>query len=77
MENHDLAINTLLNNGLRQRQLNNVLASNCVMDWFGRTFVGQHRVIQFYQNSSASYEHSMTSVAGSEAFEDRPSHNLT
>lgn len=77
MANHDLAINILLNNGLRQRQLDNVLASNCVMDWFGRTFIGQQKVIHFYQNSNASYEHTMADVEASEAFEDRPYHILT
>jgi hypothetical protein len=77
MANHELAINTLLNKGLRQRQLDNVLASNCVVDWFGRTFVGQHNVIHFYQNSNANYEHSVTDVTECDAFEDRPYHKLT
>jgi hypothetical protein len=77
MANHELAINTLINEGLRQRQLESVLASNCVMDWFGRTFVGQQKVIGFYQHSNASYDHVVTDVVASEAFEDRPYHNLT
>lgn len=77
MASHDVAVNTLLNNGLRQRQLETVLASNCVMDWFGRTFIGQQKVIHFYQNMNASYEHSMSGVEATEAFEDRPYHILT
>jgi hypothetical protein len=77
MAHHDLAIHTLLNKGFRQCQLDNVLASNCVMDWFGRTFIGQQKVIHFYQNSNASYDHIMTGVKSRNAFEDRPYHILT
>lgn len=77
MANHNLAIDTLLNNGLRDHKLEEVLASNCVMDWFGRTFIGQHKVINFYQNSNATHEHSMADVKGAAAFEDRPYHFLT
>lgn len=75
MASHDLAIDTLLDTGFRQRKLDEVLASNCVIDWFGRTFNGQHRVIEFYQN--ATYEHAMTTVNSTEAFEERPNHLLT
>lgn len=77
MANHNLAIETLLNNGLRLRKLDEILASNCVMDWFGRTFIGQRRVIDFYQNSISSHEHSMPKVKSTESFEDRPYHQLT
>lgn len=77
MANHDLAIDTLLNKGLRNRKLDEVLASNCVMDWFGRTFIGQHKVVSFYQNSNTKYEHAMSDVKTAAAFEERPYHLLT
>jgi hypothetical protein len=77
MANHDQAIDALLNKGLRNRELENVLASNCVVDWFGRTFIGQRKVIAFYQHSNTTHEHSMADVNTTEAFEDRPYHLLT
>lgn len=77
MANHNLAVDRLLNYGLRQSNLDNVLASNCVMDWFGRTFIGQRKIIDFYQNSNATHQHSMADIKSSEAFEDRPYHLLT
>lgn len=77
MASPDLAINTLLDTGLRNRNLDKVLASNCVVDWFGRTFIGQRRITEFYQNSNSTYEHAMTTVISTEAFEERPYHLLT
>lgn len=74
---HNLAIDKLLNYGLRNRKLDEVLASNCVLDWFGRTFIGQHKVISFYENSNATHEHTMDDVKAAAAFEDRPYHFLT
>jgi hypothetical protein len=77
MANHDQAIDALLIKGLRNRELECVLASNCVLDWFGRTFIGQRKVIAFYQHSNTTHEHSMADVCTTEAFEDRPYHLLT
>lgn len=77
MAKHDLAINTFLNIGLRNQKLEEVLASNVVMDWFGRTFIGQHKVTNFYQNSNAKHDHAINSVKTIAAFEDRPYHFLT
>lgn len=73
----DQAVETLLIKGLRHRKLDEVLASNCVLDWFGRTFVGQQRVIEFYQTSHSALEHSFAVVKSTEAFEDRPNHLQT
>lgn len=77
MTSHDQAVETLLISGLRHRKLDEVLASNCALDWFGRTFVGQPKVVDFYQNSHSALEHSLKDVKPTEAFEDRPNHLLT
>lgn len=77
MANHVLAINTFLDNGLKHRDLDNILASNCVVDWFGRTFIGHHKIVSFYLNSNTTYEHSMNNVEETEAIEERPYHFLT
>lgn len=77
MASHDQAVETLLVKGLRHRKLDEVLASNCSLDWFGRSFVGQPKVIDFYLNSHSNLEHSLTTVSSTEAFEDRPNHLLT
>lgn len=77
MANHDNALNALLNVGLRQRQLERVLASNCVVDWFGRTVTGRAKVINYYLDSNNCYEHSMSNAETIDAFEERPTHMAT
>lgn len=77
MANNENALNTLLNIGLRQRELNNVLASNCVLDWFGRTLKGRSKVVNFYLNSNNCYEHSMSNAETIEPFEERSTHLST
>lgn len=74
---HITALNTLLNTGLRQNELQNVLASNVVLDWFGRTVSGQQKVVNFYLNSNNQYEHHMTNTESTQSFEDRSTHNQT
>lgn len=76
MSDHDKVINTFLDSGLRQRRLDDLLASNCVLDWFGRTFVGQQRVVGFF-HSNTKYEHEVASVEAAEKIEDRHHHFLT
>lgn len=77
MANHEIALSTFLNTGLRQRGLEGVLASNCVLDWFGRTLTGRSRVINYYFNSNNCYEHSMSNAETIEAFEERSTHLST
>ena len=77
MANHEIALNALFNTGLRQKELDNVLASNCVLDWFGRTVTGRAKVINYYLNSNNSYEHSMSSAETIDAFEERTTHMST
>ncbi|CRL08720.1 CLUMA_CG021391, isoform A [Clunio marinus] len=77
MSSHELAINKLIENGIRCRNLQNILASNCVVDWFGRTLVGQQKAIDFYHNSNTNYEHTILNIVNSEAIEERSHHHLT
>jgi hypothetical protein len=77
MANHEIALNALLNIGLRQRELEGVLASNCVLDWFGRTLSGRSKVVNYFFNSNNCYEHSMTNAETIEAFEERSTHFST
>lgn len=77
MANHDDAFNALFNIGLRERELEVVLASNCVLDWFGRTVTGRAKVINYYLNSNNCYEHSMSSAETIDAFEERSTHLST
>ena len=77
MANDDLAIDKFLNYGLRDHNLDEILASNCVMDWFGRTFVGQQKVVSFYYNSKATHGHAISDVKTIPPFEERPYHFLT
>lgn len=77
MADHEIALNALLSNGLRQRELEGILASNCVLDWFGRTLTGRSKVVNYYLNSNNSYEHSMTNAETIEAFEERSTHLST
>lgn len=76
MANHDIALNALFI-GLRQRELEIVLASNCVLDWFGRTVTGRAKVINYYLNSNNCYEHSMSNAETIDAFEERSTHLST
>ncbi|XP_070497512.1 uncharacterized protein [Chironomus tepperi] len=71
---HDSVINALINVGLRQKELQNVLASNVVLDWFGRTLSGKQRVVDFYLNSNNVYEHNLTNTETVQAFEERLTH---
>jgi hypothetical protein len=75
--NHNIALNTLLNVGLRQRELESILASNCVLDWFGRTIAGRAKVVNYYLNSNNQYEHSMTNAETIDACEERLTHMAT
>lgn len=77
MASHNVAISTLLDKGFRHRQLENILASNGVLDWFGRTFVGQHKIVEFFQNSNSTYEHHVTNVESRESTEERRYHFIT
>lgn len=74
---HDTVMNAFLNVGLRQKQLPTLLASNVVLDWFGRTLSGKQRVIDFYLNSNNIYEHNVTSVETTQPFENRSTHMIT
>lgn len=74
---HDSVINALINVGLRQKELQNVLASNVVLDWFGRTLSGKQRVVDFYLNSNNVYEHHLTNTETVQAFEERLTHMTT
>jgi hypothetical protein len=75
--NHDIALNTLLNVGIQQGELESVLASNCVLDWFGRTVAGRATVVNYFLNSNNKYEHSMTNAETIDAFEERLMHLTT
>lgn len=77
MANHDIILNTLFNVGLRQRELESILASNCVVDWFGRTVTGRAKVTNYYLNSNNCYEHSMANAETIDAFEERATHMST
>lgn len=77
MANHQIALDAFLNVGLGQRELEGVLASNCVLDWFGRTVKGRSKVVKYYFNSNNCYEHSMTGTETIEAFEERSTHLST
>ena len=74
---HDLAINAFIHVGLRQKELQNVLASNVVLDWFGRTLTGKQRVVDFYLNSNNIYEHFLKNVESAQPFENRSTHIKT
>ena len=74
---HDSVINALINVGLRQKELQNVLASNVVLDWFGRTLSGKQRVVDFYLNSNNAYEHNLTNTETIQAFEERLTHMIS
>lgn len=77
MANHETALNALLNIGLRQRGLEDILASNCVLDWFGRTVSGRSKIINYYLNLNNCYEHSMSNAETVEPFEERDTHLST
>lgn len=68
---HPDLIRTLLNDG---RKLNSALASNCVLDWFGRTFVGRKKVSEFYRTIKA--DNSIDSLQSTEPFEEERSVHL-
>jgi len=74
---HDSVINALINVGLRQKELQNVLASNVVLDWFGRTLSGKQRVVDFYLNSNNAYEHHLANTETVQAFEERSTHIIS
>lgn len=71
MMSHPDLIKTLLNDGCK---LNNALASNCVLDWFGRTFVGRKKVIEFYKTIKA--ENFIDQLQATEPFEEEKSVQL-
>jgi hypothetical protein len=77
MENAKLAVNTFLDRGIKQGELNNVLASNSVVDWFGRTIKGRQNIVNFFLNSNVIYEHCLSNVETTQSFEDRTSHMTT
>lgn len=77
MASHKVVINTLLDKDFMCRHLENILASNCALDWFGRTFIGQQKVVDFFRNSNFTYEHHVNNVESTESFEDRLYHLLT
>lgn len=74
MGNHELALKVLLDVGIRNRELDRVLASNATLDWFGRTFTGQQKIFDFYYNSSTKYDHTIDGSEATESFEERPAH---
>lgn len=77
MDNAKLAVEVFLEQGVRRRELYNILASNSVVDWFGRTIKGRQNIVNFFLNSNVIYEHSFSSVETTQAFEDRKSHMTT
>jgi hypothetical protein len=77
MDNPKLAVNIFVDKGIKQGELNNVLASNSVVDWFGRTIKGRQNIVNFFLNSNVIYEHSFSTVESTQAFEDRKSHMTT
>lgn len=77
MDDAKLAVNVFLKQGLKRRELNNILASNSVVDWFGRTIKGRQNIVNFFLNSNVIYEHRFSSVETTQAFEDRNSHMTT
>lgn len=77
MASHEIALNALLNEGFRNQQLERILASNCVLDWFGRTLIGQQKIVDFFLRSNSSYHHSLTNSKPTEAIEERPYHFIT
>ena len=77
MANHQAALDALFNTGFIQKELDGVLSSNCVLDWFGRTLTGRSKVVNYYLNSNTYYEHSMSDAETVEAFEERATHLST
>lgn len=74
---NELALNTFLQEGLQQKELANFLASNVVLDWFGRSFLGKQKVSNFYFTSNNSYIHEVANTKTVEPFEERSLHLLT
>lgn len=77
MDSAKLAVEVFVEQGVKRRELDNILASNSVVDWFGRTIKGRQNIVNFFLDSNVIYEHSFSSVETTQAFEDRKSHMTT
>lgn len=77
MDSAKLAVDVFVEQGVKRRELDNILASNSVVDWFGRTIKGRQNIVNFFLDSNVIYEHSFSSVETTQAFEDRKSHMTT
>lgn len=74
---NDSVINTYLNIGLKQEKIEDILASNAVLDWFGRTFWGRTSIGSFFRNTQLKYDHEITSSESTSPFENRSAHFST
>jgi hypothetical protein len=67
----------LFDSGMSREDLQNVLAPNAVLEWFGKTFSGKREIAYFYSGAGYRYEHLLVSAKPVASFETRSTHFST
>ncbi|KAG5676884.1 hypothetical protein PVAND_006688 [Polypedilum vanderplanki] len=70
-------LNIFLNAISSRNELQNVLASNAVLEWFGKTFQGRNDIVNFYTGTLHQYQHILTNIEQTLPFENRTTHLST